>query len=109
MITEFLISNASIIISILIILVAMIGLVLSKKWAELRAEAYKLVIQLQALGETKEGKEKFEMGLDRLYSLIPIGFRSFITKDSIAKLLQKCYEELKDYLDDGILNKSNKK
>lgn len=103
---EFLITNASTLVTIIVILVGMVGLLFAKKWSDLRAEAYKLVIQIQTLANTLEGKRKFELALDSLYSYIPTILKPFITKEILAKYLQKCYEDIKDYLDDGVINKS---
>lgn len=105
-ITNFLIENATTIMTIGVILISIIGLMFAKKWSDLRAEAYKLVIQVQTLANTLEGKQRFALALEALYSYVPAILKPIITKNMLSEFLQKCYEELKDYLDDGAINDS---
>jgi hypothetical protein len=82
--------------------------VVNKKWNELRTYAYKLirVAEKNILG-TKVGQERFDYVLQTLYNtLVPKWARPFITEEMVAEKLQTWFDDVKDYLDDGKVNKS---
>ena len=55
---------------------------------------------------TNKGSEKFEMVVDKLYSLVPDSIKGIIDREMIADMVQRTFDEVEDYvkmqLDDGM-------
>ncbi len=84
-------------------------LVVNRKWAQLRATAYRMILQAEkVITGTKRGQERFELVFDRVYSLIPSWLRFFILESELREQMQKWYNDIKDYLDNGKIDKSIK-
>lgn len=84
-------------------------LVLNKKWEQLRATAYKMIIYAEkAITGSKKGKERFELVLEKLYSLVPTWLRFFFDEITLRLKLQEWYDHIKDYLDNGVIDGSSK-
>lgn len=82
-------------------------LVVTKKWAQLRALAYKLILQAEkAITGTAQGQLRFEQVFKQIYSLVPSWLRLFIPEDTLREKLQEWFNDLKDYLDNGKIDKS---
>ncbi len=82
-------------------------LVVNRKWAQLRATAYRMILQAEkVITGTKRGQERFELVFDRVYSLIPSWLRFFILENELREQLQKWYNDIKDYLDNGKIDNS---
>lgn len=102
---EFIINNF---ISILVI-ATFVGLVLylmvNRKWEQLRAMAYWLILQAEkVITGTKRGQERFEAVFEQLYSLVPAWLRFFFPETLVREKLQEWFNHLKDYLSDGKLD-----
>lgn len=82
-------------------------LVVNKKWEQLRGTAYRLILQVEkTITGTKRGKERFELVIDRLYSLIPGWLQFFISEKCLREKLQEWFDQIKDYLDNGKIDGS---
>ena len=97
--------------SVLILLIAIIFIMIvlvNKNYQLLRAEAFRLMMQVEKKNTVSTaGYKKFEKVYNTLYDVyIPSWFRVFYSKEDMREILQYWYEELKDYLDNGILDNS---
>lgn len=104
---EFMQSNCIFLISIVLLICGIGYLVYLQKWDTLRLLAYELIKKAEkAFKGSKRGQAKFNDVFYKLYNSIPFWIRIFITDEDIKKQLQIWYDEIKDKLDDGIVNKS---
>lgn len=97
--------------SVLIFAIAIVFIVMilvNKNYQLLRAEAFRLMMQVEKKNTVSTaGYKKFEKVYNTLYDVyIPSWFRVFYSKEDMREILQYWYEELKDYLDNGILDNS---
>lgn len=104
---DFLIQNWATILIVAIFLAYIVYLVVNKKWDQLRATAYFLMLKAEkTITGTKRGRERFEVVFRQVYSLIPPWLQFFITESMLKDQLQKWYNYIKDYMDDGKVNQS---
>jgi len=104
---NFIISNLPTIIILVAFLVYIIYLIVNRKWEELRALAYKSILQAEkVIVGTKMGQKKFEQVFTQIYNLIPPWLRLFFPKKTVREKLQKWFNDIKDYLDNGKLDDS---
>lgn len=84
-------------------------LVITRKWQELRATAYALIMQAERIiTGTKRGQERFEVVFKDVYSLIPAWLRFWFPEYLVREKLQDWYNHIKDYLDNGSMDNSVK-
>lgn len=106
---EFIITNW---VSILIVAVTAgyaTYLAATRRWEQLRAGTYKLVLEAEkVIKGTKRGQDRFNYVLDQLYCLIPTWLQFFVSEETLREKLQAWFMELKDYLDNGVRDGSNK-
>lgn len=99
---EFIITNW---VSILIVTVTVgytLFLVVNRKWEQLRAFGYKLILQAEkAITGMKKGQERFEYVFYKLYNLIPGWLQFFVTEESLREKLQEWFVDLKIFLNSG--------
>ena len=74
---------------------------------DLRMKAYALMLAVENKYSDDEGTLKFRIVLDAIYGLFPESLKKFVSKELFAIMLQKWYEQAKDFLDDGMMNDSN--
>ena len=80
-----------------------------KTMDDIMADVYKLFLVAEHhFTEEGSGKQKMEWVLEMTLELLPNWARVFITKDSLAKVVQLWFDAVKDLLDDGKINKSSK-
>lgn len=104
---EFFMSNWATIIILLAFAAWVVYLVINKKWDQLRGTAYRLILQAEkVIIGTKRGQERFETVFRQLYSLIPPWLQFFILESDLKEQLQKWYNDIKDYLDNGKIDNS---
>ena len=104
---EFFMNNWPTIIIVGVFLVWVGYLIINKKWVELRGLAYRLIFQAErAITGTKKGQERFEAVFRQLYDLIPPWLQFFILESDLKEQLQKWYNDIKDYLDNGKIDGS---
>ena len=79
-----------------------------KKWDQLRANAYHLMLQAEAvITGTKRGQERFEQVFIALYDMIPAWLRFWFPETLVREKLQDWYNNtLKDFLDNGKIDGS---
>lgn len=106
---EFLLNNGPAILLCAAALLYVFYLAWNKRWEEIRKLAYKFILQAEkSITGSKRGQERFNFVLTKLYSLIPWWLQFLISEKSLRKKLQSWFNDVKDYLDDGKLNKSVK-
>ncbi len=104
---EFLFTNWPTILIIVAFLVYIVCLAVRGKWNELRGTAYRLMLQAESvIRGTKRGQERFETVFLQVYNLIPAWLRFWFPEDLVREKLQEWFDMIKDYLDDGKINKS---
>lgn len=104
---EFIITNWVSIVLVLGFAGYALFLAVTKQWAKLRAGAYKLVLETEkVITGTKRGQEKFEYVFKRLYLLVPTWLQFFVSEETLWGKLQEWFMELKDYLDNGKVDRS---
>lgn len=95
----------------LILITAFFGyvlyLIINRRWEQLRALGYQLILQAEKLiTGTQKGQRRFEFVLDRLYSALPAWLGLFITEEALRAKLQEWFNDIKDYMDNGQMDKS---
>lgn len=76
-------------------------IVILKLCSKFRNKVYQLFIKAEK--EAKKG-EKMDYVVEQLYAIIPSPFNIFINEAALRWLLQKMFEVVKDFLNDGKLN-----
>lgn len=89
------------IIGLVLLLVLLI--VILKLCGKFRNKVYQLFIMAEK--EAKKG-EKMDFVVNKIYQLIPIPFNIFINESALRWLLQKMFDVIKDFLNDGKINKN---
>ncbi len=109
MIRDFLIQYWPYVLAAVVIFVVIpLYLVVRGKWTELRRYAYRVIkVAEDNITGTKLGMERFNFVLDEIYKMVvPAALRPLIPKSTVARKLQLWFYDVKDYLDDGKVNKS---
>lgn len=76
---------------------------------EIRADVYQLFLKVEHNPNfTKMGKQKMKWVLRHARGLLPKWVQPFITDVFLEKVIEGWFQAVKDLLDDGKLNKSNK-
>lgn len=72
----------------------------------IQADAYAAMLWAERNFSDDEGGTKFLVVLEETYYLLPEEVRKYISKEAYAVILQDWYDNAKDILDDGALNRS---
>ena len=84
-----------------LILILVLFIVILKLCSKFRNKVYQLFIKAEK--EAKKG-EKMDYVVEQLYAIIPSPLNIFINEAALRWLLQKMFEVVKDFLNDGKLN-----
>jgi hypothetical protein len=104
---NFLIQQWPSIVIIAALIFYVVYLVVNRKWEQMRGDAYRLMVQAESIIKgTKRGQERFEAVFQEIYSLVPAWLRFWFPETLVREMLQKWYNKIKDYLDDGNINNS---
>lgn len=72
-----------------------------------RFDAYKLFVKAEnKFKESGKGKEKMQWVFTTIRELMPGWLKVIISEDTLKALLQTWFDNIKDLLDDGKINKS---
>lgn len=75
----------------------------------IRSDVYQLFLKAEHMyKESGAGKQKMKWVISRARSLLPPWMQALITEDTLEKILEKWFQEVKDLLDDGKVNGSQK-
>ena len=91
----------TIIIVIAIILILLIILCVLKVCSNFRSKVYQLFLKAEKVA--KKG-QKMDYVVENIYPYIPGVIRIFISEDSLRWLLQKMFDVVSDFLNDGRVN-----
>lgn len=73
-----------------------------------REIAYQLMVRAEKQMKTETGRAKMSYVMNLFWARVPAAFKLIITRDDADKFVQNLYEELVDYMDDGVMNNSDK-
>lgn len=90
------------IVALLIIAILIVALNLCSKF---RSKVYQLFIKAE--NEAEKG-QKMDYVVEHLFSALPYPVSIFINENALRWLLQKMFDVIKDFLDDGKLNRGGK-
>ena len=66
--------------------------------AEIKGSAGKYIVKAENMFEgTQRGGEKFEWVIERLYIMLPLPVRAFITKEMIGDIVQGAFDAMAEY------------
>lgn len=99
------------IIVALIIAVSIIWIVYSylkeRTLEQIRADVYQLVLKAEHTYRTSpSGKQKMKWVVSQARKLLPSWLQMIISEDTLTRIIQVWFDEVKDLLDDGKVNKS---
>jgi uncharacterized protein (DUF58 family) len=94
---------------LLVVLAYIIYLSITRQWTKIREFAYKTMLCAERTFSNEEGEMKFDFVVGLVYRNLPVWMKLFIRQENIRKFVQMLYDYAKDFLDDGIINKSIKK
>lgn len=75
---------------------------------DIRLKAYELFLKAEHEFVSGSGENKMYYVVDNIYRYLPSVVTFFISPDTLQKIVQKMFDEIKDLLDDGKRNKSTK-
>lgn len=93
--------NEKLILTIGLILLLVLLIVVLKLCSKFRNKVYQLFIKAEK--EAKKG-EKMEYVIAQLYTLIPYPLNLFVNESALRWILQKMFDVVKDFLNDGRIN-----
>jgi hypothetical protein len=73
---------------------------------EMREKAYMLMLTAERVFGKDEGHFKFAFVLDKVYIMLPRSLQLVLPKEQFAAIVQKWYDDAKDFLDNGIMDDS---
>ncbi len=75
----------------------------------IRADVYQLILVAEHMyKESGTGKQKFEWVIQQARGLLPKWLQVFVTEKAMKEIVQKWFVGVKDLLDDGKVNNSQK-
>lgn len=100
-------------IVVLVILAATVVIVfqyLKQKGLDgIRADVYQLILKAEHMyHESGTGKQKFELVIQQARGLLPKWLQVFVTEKALKEIVQNWFDGIKDLLDDGKINQSQK-
>jgi hypothetical protein len=72
----------------------------------MRKDAYELFRKVEKLYSDDEGTEKMDYVVDAIYAKLPTALQMFLPVSVLRKILQKWFTDIKDFLDNGEMDKS---
>lgn len=75
----------------------------------IRSDVYQLILKAEHMyKESGTGKQKFEWVIQQARGLLPKWLQVFVTEKALKNIVQKWFVGVKDLLDDGKVNNSQK-
>lgn len=93
--------NEKLILTIGLILLLVLFIVILKLCSNFRNKVYQLFIKAEK--EAQKG-EKMEYVIAQIYTLIPYPLSLFVNESALRWILQKMFDVVKDFLNDGKIN-----
>lgn len=108
MLFEILSQNWLIILILVGVAAYIVYLTITKQWAKVREFTYQVMLLAERTFSDGDGKIKFDFVVRIVYKYLPSWFKLFFTEEHLRKLIQEWYDLAKDFLDDGMVNASQK-
>ncbi|NLB78806.1 MAG: hypothetical protein GX796_08165 [Clostridiaceae bacterium] len=108
MFLEFVTQNWLVLLAFAGIAAYIIYLTITKQWTKVREFAYQTMLLAERIFSEQDGKIKFDFVVRIVYKYLPPWVKIFFTEEHLRKLIQEWYDIAKDFLDDGIVNASQK-
>lgn len=71
----------------------------------IREDVYQLILKAEhTYNESEQGKQKFKYVVQQARGLLPGWLQIFVTQEFLEKLIEKWFRGVKDLLDDGKIN-----
>lgn len=103
-----------VLVAVLLVL-AVITIVITYQYAKMkgfdgiRQDVYQLILKAEHIyNESGQGKQKLKYVVSQARGLLPQWLRIFVTEDAMMKVIDEWYKGVKDLLDDGKVNGSQK-
>ena len=103
-----------VLVAVLLVL-AVITIVITYQYAKMkgfdgiRQDVYQLILKAEhTYNESGQGKQKLKYVVSQARGLLPQWLRIFVTEDAMMKVIDEWYKGVKDLLDDGKVNGSQK-
>ncbi len=93
----------------IIVAIILLAYMLIKLNKTIRKKAYKLFLIAEHNFLSGEGEEKLNYVVSNIYQYLPSIIKLFISESTLKVIIQKMFDEIKDLLDDGKINKSNER
>ena len=95
------------------VIIVLLGIILWVvfNWQKAKAIAYNGMLRAKSLAKDhvlNSGQEQEDWVVERVYPCLPAAFRLVVNKDLFRKFVRWLYGIGKDWIDDGVLNGSNK-
>lgn len=101
------------ILAIALIVLLVVTIVIAVQYVKMRGlegirnDVYQLILKAEHLyEESGMGKQKFEWVIQQARGLLPTWLQTFVSVDTLKKIVQKWFDGVKDLLDDGKVNGS---
>ena len=98
-----------------LLILAIITIVLAYQYAKMqgldgiRQDVYQLILKAEHIyNESGQGKQKLKYVVSQARGLLPKWLQIFVTEEAMMKVIDKWFEGVKDLLDDGRVNGSQK-
>lgn len=96
--------NIYIISAMIVIAIILLAYMLIKLNKNVRLKAYELF--LKAEHNISDNTCKMNYVVENIYSYLPVSVKIFVSEESLKRIVQKMFDEIKDLLDDGKRNDS---
>ena len=103
-----------VLVAVLLVL-AVITIVITYQYAKMkgfdgiRQDVYQLILKAEHMyNESGQGKQKLKYVVNQARGLLPQWLRIFVTEDMLVKVINEWFKGVKDLLDDGKVNGSQK-
>ncbi len=94
---------------IALFILSMVAYFKERTLEEIRRDVYNLFLKAEhKYEESGQGEQKMKWVISRARLLLPDWLRLIVTEDMFRKLIQIWFDGVKDLLDDGKMNSSNK-
>lgn len=96
-------------ILVIVTIVVMVQYIKQKGLDGIREDVYQLILKAEHMyNESGTGKQKFEWVIQQARGLLPKWLQVLVPESALRNLVQKWFDGIKDLLDDGKVNNSQK-
>lgn len=96
-------------ILVIVTIVVVVQYIKQKGLDGIREDVYQLILKAEHMyNESGTGKQKFEWVIQQVRGLLPKWLQVLVPESALRNLVQKWFDGIKDLLDDGKVNNSQK-